>query len=92
MERLQRTTVNDARNRVATARVEIQVITTNFLTESEEQESPEDQAYTKLHGCIPNLFDLEPRSLRLRSTATMTKISLNTKARDERTFQVICGL
>ena len=87
-----RRSVNDTCTRIAIEHVEIQVITTDFLGKSDEQEPPKDQAHTDVHASIPNLSQLERWSWPLGSTATVPEIPIDARTRYERVFQVVCGL
>jgi hypothetical protein len=84
--------VNDTCTRVAIERVEVQVITTDFLREGDEQEPPKDQVRTDVHARIPNLSQLECWSFPLGSTAIVPEVPINARTRYERIFQVVCGL
>ena len=97
MKRPQGTTfrsVNDIRARLAIEYVKVQVMTMDFLAESDQKEPSKDQADTGAQIRIQHLFysQLENRFFLLGSPATQAKISIDAKARYERVFQVACQL
>ena len=82
-----RRSVNDTCTRVAIEHIEVQVITTDFLAESDEQEPPKYQADRDFHTRIPNLSQFDGLSFPLCITTTVTtKVPIDTKTGDERVF------
>ena len=97
MKRPQGTTfrsVNDIRARLAIEYVKVQVMTMDFLAESDQKEPSKDQADTGAQIRIQHLFysQLENRFFLLGSPATQAKIPIDAKTRYERVFQVACRL
>lgn len=81
--------MNDTPTGVVFEYIEVQIITPNFSPEleSNEQKSPKDQIQTKDRARMLNLSQLDRRSF-----TTEPEVPIEAKTRDERIFEIVCGL